>query len=224
MSVLGLVPARGGSKGIPDKNLRELAGRPLLDYTARAARDSGVIDRLVLSTDSEAIAEAGRAVGLDVPFLRPAELAGDSAPMLDVVLHTLDALEDEFDHVAILQPTSPLRRPEDVRAAVELARETGCDSVVGVVALPLHLSPDYVMRVEDDRLVPFLEGGERLTRRQDARPAFVRDGTIYLVRREVVVQQRSLYGTDCRPLLVAPEHSLSIDTPQDWAEAERRLG
>jgi CMP-N,N'-diacetyllegionaminic acid synthase len=221
MSVLGLVPARGGSKGIPDKNLRELAGRPLLAYTADAARASGVIDRLVLSTDSTAIAEVGRALGLEV-LDRPAALAADDTPMLDVVLHALEH-DAEADLVAILQPTSPLRRGEDVRAAVELARSTGCDAVAGVVAVPLHLSPDYVMRLEGERLVPFLDEGARITRRQDARPAYVRDGTVYVVRREVAVERRSLYGDDCRPLLVDPAASLSLDTPADWAEAERRL-
>lgn len=225
--VVGLVPARGGSKGLPGKNLRALAGKPLLTYTAEAARASGVIDRLILSTDDEAIAAAGRDAGIEVPFLRPAELAADASPMLGVAQHLLGVLEAEGDvpdWVAILQPTSPLRRPEDIRRAVELADGSGCDSVVGVTELPRHLSPDYVMRIDDEgRLRPFLAEGAGLTRRQDARAAYVRDGTIYLVRREVVLAG-SLYGEDCRPLPVDPAFSLSIDDERDWDELTRRFG
>ncbi|HET9270820.1 MAG TPA: acylneuraminate cytidylyltransferase family protein, partial [Vicinamibacterales bacterium] len=109
--VLGIVPARGGSKGVPDKNLRPLAGRTLLDYAGAAARESGAVDRIVLSTDSEAIAAAGRAAGLEVPFMRPESLAQDDTPMLPVIVHALDALKQSGwvpDYVALLQPTSPL--------------------------------------------------------------------------------------------------------------------
>ncbi|MBI4886444.1 MAG: acylneuraminate cytidylyltransferase family protein [Acidobacteria bacterium] len=225
--VLGLVPARGASKGLPRKNFRLLAGRPLVAYAADAAGRSGVVDRVILSTDSEAIAELGRAAGLDVPFLRPAELAGDESPMLPVVEHAVASIEGggwPVEIVALLQPTSPLRRPEHIRRAVELLRETGADSVVSVVGVPPHFSPDYVMRVEEGRLVPFLPEGARITRRQDARPAYVRDGTVYVLWRRTLSEQRSLYGRDCRPMVLPASESLSIDTAEDWADAERRIG
>lgn len=224
--VLGLVPARGGSKGVPGKNLRLLAGRTLLDYVAGAALDSGVIDRLVLSTDSEAIADAGRRAGLDVPFLRPASLSQDDTPMLPVVQHAVAALDGAgwpADIVVLLQPTSPLRRPSHVRDAVTLLRETKADSVVTVVELPRHLSPDYVMRIEDGLLRPFLPDGARVTRRQDARPAYSRDGTVYACWTSTIDRWGSLYGERCQPLIVDAADSLSIDSPDDWAEAERRL-
>ncbi len=223
--VLGLIPARGGSKGLPGKNLRLLAGKSLLAHAVLAARASAVIDRLVLSTDDEAIAQAGRDLGVDVPFLRPAELASDAAGMLGVVQHALRCTPglDAVEWVATLQPTSPLRTPSHIRAALELARDTGADSVVGVVALPRTVSPDYVMRIEGgERLVPFLEGATQIVRRQDARPAYMRDGTIYLTRRSVV-ERGSLYGDDCRALVVDADASLSIDTESDWSEAERRM-
>lgn len=224
--VLGLVPARSGSKGVPGKNTRLLAGRPLLDYAARAARDSGVLHRVVLSTDSEDIAACGQGVGLEVPFMRPAALAQDDTPMLPVIEHALDALRGqgwEPEMVVLLQPTSPLRKPAHVRAAVEQLQQTGADSVVSVVALPLHLSPDYIMRVEDGRLHPFLPEGARVTRRQDARPAYVRDGTVYAFRTTTLRRFGSIYGEDCRPLVVDAAESLSIDTAADWAAAERAL-
>ena len=226
MKVLGIVPARAGSKGLPGKNTRLLHGTSLLAYAADAARASGVVDRVVLSTDAEAVADAGRACGLEVPFLRPAELAGDETPMLPVIEHTVAALAGEgweADIIVLLQPTSPLRRGEHIRRSVELLRETGADSVVSVVELPRHLSPDYVMRVEDGRLVPFLPDGARVTRRQDARLACVRDGTVYTFWRRTLVDQHSIYGRDCRPMVVPAAESLTIDTPADWADAERRL-
>jgi len=224
--VLGLVPARGGSKGVPGKNVRLLAGHSLLDYTARAARDSGVIDRLVLSTDSQEIADAGTRGGLDVPFLRPATLAADETPMLPVITHALDALASDgwvAEIVVLLQPTSPLRRPDHIRAAVELLRATNADSVVSVIELPRHLSPDYVMKIEDGVLRPFLAEGGRITRRQDARAAYSRDGTVYACWRRTIERFGSIYGDDCRPLVIDAADSLSIDSLADWDAAERIL-
>ncbi len=224
--VLGIVPARGGSKGVPGKNVRPLAGRTLLDYAAEAAQASGVIDRLVLSTDSQAIADIGRRAGLDVPFLRPAALAADDTPMLPVIQHaiaTLAASGWTADMVVLLQPTSPLRRAEHVRDAVNLLRDTGADSVVTVVEVPRHLSPDYVMRIEDGRLRPFLPEGARVMRRQDARAAYSRDGTVYASWLRTIERFGSLYGDDCRPLLIDARDSLSIDSAADWDAAERIL-
>ena len=224
--VLGLVPARGGSKGVPGKNVRPLAGHTLLEYTARAARESGVIDRVILSTDSPEIADAGRRARLEVPFMRPAALAADNTPMLPVIEHALAEIARggwSPDIIVLLQPTSPLRRPGHIRDAVHLLRDTGADSVVTVVEVPRHLSPDYVMRVDEGRLKPFLPGGARVTRRQDARPAYSRDGTVYAFRRSKIERFGGIYGDDCRPLLIDASESLSIDSPADWDEAERLL-
>jgi CMP-N-acetylneuraminic acid synthetase len=224
--VLGIVPARGGSKGVPGKNIRPLAGSTLLDYAARVARESGIIDRVILSTESSEVADAGRRAGLDVPFLRPAALAQDDTPMLPVVQHALETLAAESwqpDIVVLLQPTSPLRRPGHVRDAVTMLRATNADAVVTVVEVPRHLSPDYVMRIDSGRLVPFLPEGARVARRQDARQAYSRDGTVYTCWRRTLERFGSIYGDDCRPLLIDARDSLSIDSPDDWDEAERLL-
>jgi len=224
--VLGVVPARAGSKGVPGKNVRPLSGRTLLEYAARAARESGVIDRVILSTDSPQIAEAGRRAGLEVPFMRPAALAADDTPMLPVIQHALDEMLRggwSADIIVLLQPTSPLRRPDHIRDAVNLLRETNADSVVAVAEVPRHLSPDYVMRIDEGRLKPFLPDGLRITRRQDARPAYSRDGTVYAFRRSTLERFGGIYGDDCRPLLIDARESLSIDTQDDWDEAERVL-
>lgn len=224
--VLAVVPARGGSKGIPDKNIRALAGRTLLEYVAAAAAASGVIDRLVLTTDSDRIAAEGLRVGIEVPFMRPDALAQDDTPMLPVVEHAVRELEQAGwtpDIIVLLQPTSPLRRPEHIREAVLELRASGADSVVSVVELPRHLSPDYVMRVDHGRLVPFLPEGERVTRRQDARPAVVRDGTVYAFWRRTLQDFGTIYGATCRPLVIPADESITIDSPRDWDDAERRL-
>jgi len=226
MLVLGIVPARGGSKGVPGKNVRPLAGRTLLEYTARAARESGVLDRVILSTDSLEIADAGRRAGLGVPLMRPMARAADDAPMVAVIAHARGESARHGwspDIVVLLQPTSPLRRPDHIRDAVAMLRETDADSVVTVVELPRHLSPDYVMRIDDGRLKPFLPEGARVTRRQDARPAYSRDGTVYAFRRSTIEQLGGIYGNDCRPLIIDTSDSLSIDSQSDWDEAERRL-
>jgi CMP-N,N'-diacetyllegionaminic acid synthase len=225
-AVLALVPARAGSKGIPGKNLRPLGGRSLIDYAARVARDSEVVDRAVLSTDSEEIAAEGRRAGLDVPFLRPAALARDDTPMKPVIEHALVSLAGEGfgpEIVLLLQPTSPLRTPDHLRDAVRLLRASNADSVVTVVELPRHLSPDYVMKIDDGELKPFLAEGAHVTRRQDARPAYVRDGTVYAFWARTLLEQGTIYGRRCVPLLVDPADSITIDSPGDWQEAERIL-
>jgi CMP-N-acetylneuraminic acid synthetase len=225
-SVLALIPARGGSKGLPGKNVTPLVGQSLVARAGAAARASGVVDRVMVSTDDEAIAEEARRSGIDVPFMRPVQLAGDETPMLPVVRHAVDALEQAgwpVEIVVLLQPTSPLRKPSHIREAVTRLRAGGVDSVVSVVELPRHMSPDYVMRIEDGELRPFLPGGERLTRRQEARPAYVRDGTVYAFWRTTLVRHGSIYGEHCVPLIVPAGDSITIDTADDWAEAERRL-
>jgi CMP-N-acetylneuraminic acid synthetase len=224
--VLGIVPARGGSKGVPGKNVRPLAGLTLLEYTARAARESGVLDRVILSTDSAEIADTGRRAGLDVPFMRPVMLASDDTPMLPVIQHALESLARDGwspDMIVLLQPTSPLRRPDHIRAAVTTLRETKADSVVTVVELPRDHSPDYVMRIDEGRLRPFLSEGARITRRQDARPAYWRDGTVYAFWRSTIERFANIYGDNCHALVLDGQDSLSIDTAADWNEAERRL-
>ena len=226
LAVLAVVPARAGSKGVPGKNELLLAGKTLVARAADAARASGVVDRCVLSTDSERIAELGREAGLEVPFLRPAELARDDSPMQPVIEHALHEVEREGfrpDAVLVLQPTAPLRTGKHIAAAVRLLDESGADSVVSVVEIPKHLSPHYAMRISGERLEPFLPEGAAITRRQDVEPAFTREGTVYAVRRDVLVDRHDLYGSDCRPLVVPAAESVNIDSPEDWAAAEAIL-
>jgi CMP-N,N'-diacetyllegionaminic acid synthase len=224
--VLAIVPARGGSKGVPGKNLLPLAERTLLDRTAQAARDSQRIDRIVLSTDDPAIAEEGRRVGLEVPFMRPAGLALDDTPMLPVLQHAISQVISGGwtpEYIVLLQPTSPLRRGKHIDGALSLLVSERADSVVTVVEVPKHLSPDYVMTIDGGALRPFLAEGARITRRQDVRPAYYRDGTVYAFRRDTIERFGNIYGDRCLPLVIDAAESLSIDTPEDWAAAERIL-
>ncbi len=222
MRVLGFIPARAGSKGLPGKNRRILGGMSLVERAFRVACESGVCDRIVTSTDDLAVMELARKIGLDVPFIRPAELSGDATPMIDVLQHGVSSLERTGyrpDVVLLLQPTSPLRTAQHLRDALALLE--GHDSVCSVAEVPRTLSPHYVMKIEHGLLSSFLPAGRSVTRRQDAPPAYVREGTAYLVRRDVLMDQSSIYGSRCAPLLV--ESALSIDTECDWQEAERLL-
>jgi CMP-N-acetylneuraminic acid synthetase len=217
VNVLAIIPARGGSKGIPHKNVRLMGGRPLLAYTVDAAHASRRVTRTIVSTDDPVIAAAARELGVDVPFMRPAELSGDATPMLPVLQHAVREMETRgcaADAVVLLQPTSPLRRAEHIDAAVDLLESSGADSVVSVVEVPHQFNPVSVMRLENDRLVPFLDGPVIL-RRQDKPRVFARNGPAVLAVRTAVLQSGSLYGDDIRPLTMAPHDSLDVDSPDD---------
>ena len=221
MDIVGIVPARGGSKGIPGKNLVPLGGRPLIAYTFDAATSSRTLTRVVLSTDSEAIAEAGRAHGIEVPFLRPARLAGDDTPMIDVLRHAVDSLQPPADVIVLLQPTSPLRRADHIDGAVDLLLQSGADSVVSVTAVPHQFTPGSLMRVEAGRLV--FDGGPGATRRQDKPLWYARNGPAVVVTRAAVIRGGRLYGDHTRPFVMSREESIDIDEPLDLAFAEAVL-
>lgn len=225
-SVLAVIPARGGSKGIPNKNLAPLCGRPLLAYTADAVRHSRRIRRAVVSTESAAIANEARRLGLDVPFMRPAALAADDTPMLPVLQHALAEVRRGGwapDAVVLLQPTSPLRRAEHVDAAIELLDASGADSVVSVIEVPHQFNPVSVLSLDGDRLRPFLEQETPAARRQDKPRVLARNGPAVLVVRAHTIDSGSLYGDDCRPLMMRPEESLDIDSAWDLTVAEYAL-
>lgn len=223
MKVLGLVPARGGSKGIPRKNIRPLAGRPLLAYTAAAALAAETLARVVLSTDDDAIAEAGIAAGLAVPFRRPPELAEDDTPTLPVVQHALAWLArhgERYDAVCLLQPTSPFRRPETIDACVRLLERSGADSVVTIARIPPEHHPRWAYFRDADGFLRLADGeAAPPPRRQELAPAFCRDGAVYVVRSEIV-SAGSLYGARIAGHLSEEEDAVNLDQMSDWSRAE----
>ncbi len=220
MRVLGLIPARGGSKGVPRKNIKPLCGRPLLAYTAEAALAAQRLSRVILSTEDEEIAEIGRQCGLDVPFLRPAELAQDDSLTLPVVQHAIQFLEaegDHFDAVCLLQPTNPLRQPEDIDGAIELLGSAGADSVISFVDVGEKHPARMKIISPEGRIIdpPFSETFEGQPR-QSLPKFYLREGSIYLTRRDVLMLQNSFKGADCRAWIMPEERAANIDTPFDF--------
>jgi CMP-N-acetylneuraminic acid synthetase len=227
MRVLGIVTARGGSKAIPRKNIVPLLGKPLLAYTAEAARAARRLARVVLSTEDEEIARVGREWGLETPFLRPAELARDDTPTVPVlqdVVRRLEAAGERYDAVFTLQPTNPLRRPEDIDGAIDLLERTGADSVISFVAVG-DRHPARMKTIDGDGRVsdpPFAEEFEGQPR-QALPQLYLREGSVYVTRREVLMEQSSLRGRDCRAWIVPEERSWGIDTPFDLFVVEQIL-
>jgi len=220
--VLGVIPARGGSKRLPRKNLAPLGGKPLIAYTIEAARGAGRLFRAVVSTDDEEIAICARSLGADVPFIRPAELARDDSPVTSVLLHALDRLGADADAVALLQPTSPLRTSEDIDRAIELFDSTRADTVTAVSAARDHPYWCWAER-PDGSLEPYFSRRHIALDRSELPKAFIENGAVYVVRREVL-QGGSIYGARIVPYRIEDARALDVDYAADLARAEEWLG
>jgi CMP-N-acetylneuraminic acid synthetase len=224
---LGLIPARGGSKGVPRKNLSLLGGKPLLAYTVESARAASRLTRLVLSTEDPEIAEVGRQLGVEVPFLRSRSLAEDTTPMLPVVQDAVKRLEEageSYEAVCLLQPTCPLRRAGEIDACIELLERSGADAVVTVLPVPAEYNPYWVYLMgEGGQLRLALSASQPVPRRQDLPPAYHREGSVYVVRRRVVMEENSLYGHQLVGYPVDPVRRVNIDTADDLRRAEQLI-
>lgn len=223
--VLAVIPARGGSKGVPRKNIRLVCGKPLIAYTITTALAAKHwFHRVIVSTDDPEIAHIARDYGAEVPFLRPAELAGDHVPTVPVLQHAVRFVEAQeniaMDWVCLLQPTEPFRTAEDIAGALTLGFEGGCDSVISVTQV-FATHPILMKRIENNRLLPFVIEEKEGTRRQDYQPpAYMRNGAIYLTRRDVLMKQNSIWGEVIRPYVVPHERSVSVDTELDLKVVE----
>jgi len=227
MKVLGLIPARGGSKSIPYKNIAPLAGRPLLAYTCEAALRSRHLTRVLLSTEDERIAQVGRTCGVEVPFLRPHELARDDTPSLPVAQHAVRWLIEhegwEPDVLMLLQPTSPLRGAHHIDTALERLVQADADTVVSVIEVPHRFHPYSLMQLQDGWLQDFWK--ESLSfdrfRRQNLPVLYARNGPAILASRVAVLfEHQSFYGPRVIPYVMRMEESVDIDTPLDLRLAE----
>lgn len=229
--ILGIITARGGSKGIPGKNIKELCGKPLIAYTIDVAKESGIFSRLVLSTDDEQIATVGKHYGAEVPFMRPSELAQDTTPTLPVLQHAVEFLREhelyEPDYVMILQPTAPLRQARHIREAADILERTGADSVVSVTQIPAHYNPHWQFIVAADKKLSLFTGepfSKIVMRRQELGKTYTRNGAIYVFRTELLSRANpSFYGDDVRAYVMEPQHSVNIDTLEDWECVEKIL-
>lgn len=220
MSTVAIIPARGGSRGLPGKHLRLLGGQPLIAHTVRAALGARRVDRVIVSTDDAAIARAARRAGAEVPFLRPPELARDETPTLPVIQHAVEWLEaagERVDVVVTLQPTSPLRGAAEIDAVIGLVERGPARSAVSVA--PLGLPASVIGRVEEGRFVPALPPGGDV-RRQAAAPGARLTGAVYATRRDLLREGRMV---EDRPAahLSAPAAAIDVDSAEDLAEARR---
>jgi CMP-N,N'-diacetyllegionaminic acid synthase len=222
MKVLGLIPARGGSKGVPEKNIKELAGKPLIAYTIEAAMQSGVFADIFISTDDEKIAAVSKNYGIEIPLLRPAALATDTTPMLDVIRHVIDYYQKkniQFDAICLLQPTCPFRRSSHIKEAVLLFEQNGYDSLISVQELPQKYNPHWVfIEKKPGELELFTKEKQPISRRQDLPNAFIREGSIYIFRQKTLDLYQNIYGNNIGYFLMRDE-SVNVDSMEDFTRA-----
>lgn len=226
MKILGLIPARGGSKGVPRKNIKLLGKLPLIDYTINAAKESRLLTQIVVSTDDEEIAIAAEVAGVKRAFLRPAELAQDTSTSLEVVQHAIAFFESQhifFDAVCLLQPTNPFRENGFIDKAIEKFINSEADSLVGVLEIPHEYNPHWAFEEAANGLLKIATGETHIIpRRQDLPKAFHRDGSIYITKTDVV-KNGSLYGESVAYIESNPKFHVNIDTMKDWETAEKLL-
>ncbi len=218
-----IIPARGGSKGIPHKNIKPFLGRPLICHTIDVALKAAPASRVILSTDDESIARVAEEAGLPVPYRRPAELGGDRVGSREVILDAMDwadARGIDYDSVVLLQPTSPLRRLEDVTAAIELFDPAGVDMVVTVKAAACNPYYDCFEADPASGMLHISKGDGLLTRRQDAPPAWQYNGAVYVINPRSIRQMPLGAMPRRRPSPMPEERSVDLDTPLDWTIAE----
>lgn len=227
MKILAIIPARGGSKGIPGKNIKLLNGKQLLSYTSDVALQSKYLTEVVVSTEDEEITEEAIKLGIKVPFVRPKELAEDNTPTIDVIVHTLKWYENQniyFDAVCLLQVTSPFRTVEFLDKAIEKFIEKDCDSLVSVQKVPHEYNPHWTFEINSEGNLKIATGETKIiSRRQDLPVAYHRDGSIYITKTEVLLKEYSLYGKSTAFIESDPKFYVNIDTIYDWEKAEKMI-
>lgn len=220
--VLCVIPARGGSKGVPRKNIKDLAGKPLIAYSIEQALQSRYIDRVIISTEDREIADISKSYGAEVPFMRPVELAGDDIPTVDVLLHAIHWMEEEekydFDILVLLHVTTPLRNSNDVDSCIELMKETGADNVFSVTEA--HRNPYFNMveMSEDGKIKLSKEGS--FTSRQSAPKVYDMNSSIYVWWKNILKSEKKIFLNNSRIYIMPKERSIDIDEPIDFKIAE----
>lgn len=220
--ILAIIPARGGSKGVPRKNIRPLNGVPLIGYTLNEANKSRYLDRVVVSTDDMEIAKTAEAFRAEVPYLRPEELSTDSSSTVDCVIHMMDFLKDKEeyipDYICLLQCTSPFRTHEDIDNAIEKVLDSQFDGIISVCEV--EENPYWTNVFEGDKLKNFIEEGKKITRRQDLPQIYTYNGAIYIIRTDVFFEKRTFETDNITGYIMLKERSLDIDTTIDFEIAE----
>lgn len=227
MKILGIIPARGGSKGVPRKNIKTLGSKPLLQYTSEVALESDKLDLVVLSSDDDEIIDIGKRLGLTIPCKRPQELAEDNSSSLSVIKHVLNFYLDKnihFDAICLLQVTSPFRSKEFLDKAIETFINNKSDSLVSVLEVPHEYNPHWTFKENEQGLLNISTGDKNIiSRRQDLPKSYHRDGSIYITKTSVILDENSLYGSSISYVVSPKEYYVNIDTVKDWEKAESLL-
>ena len=217
MTLVAIIPARGGSKGIPNKNLKEFKGKPLIQWTIEQAHKSEYIDRVIVSTDSNEIANISRKLGAEVPFIRPKYLAKDTTSMIETVIYTLDNLK-EINDLILLQPTSPLRRVADINNIVRLRSDNNRSSAVSVKEISDY--PEWMIRIKNKHISSYCTNTKSAKRRQDLEKIYILNGSLYLTTRRHIYTNQSFISYETIPYIMKKEFSIDIDDESDWNYAE----
>lgn len=218
-SFLGIIPARGGSKGLPHKNIRKLGGKPLIAWTIEQALRSKYIDRVIVSTDNPAIAKISKKYGADVPFMRPAELATDKAKSIDAVFHALFSLSEKYDYVVLLQPTSPLRIADDIDACIKLCTGRRINSCVSVTESEKNPYWMYSLN-KNGRMRRLIQTEKIIDRRQDLPKVYLSNGAIYVAQVDWLLNNKTFVTDETYAYIMPSERSVDIDNDMDFKFTE----
>jgi CMP-N-acetylneuraminic acid synthetase len=222
--ILAVIPARGGSKAVPRKNIKPVLGKPLIAYSIEVGLQSELLDKLIVSSDDEEIIEISKKYGAEVPFVRPKDLGLDTIPMVPVLKHAVEFMESldktRYDYIILLQPTDPLRIVEDVDNVIKKLVDTDADSVISLCQVD-SVHPILMKKIENDKILPYCIEEKEGTRRQDYKPdAYMRNGAIYAVSRDVLMEKGSIWGEVSRPYIMPKERSVGIDDELDFKLVE----
>jgi len=228
---LAIIPARGGSKGISRKNIKEFAGRPLIAWTIEPARASGVFDRIIVATEDEEISDIAQQHGVEMPLLLPGELTQDDSSILTVIKYVLEQLEkkkgEKYENVVLLEPTFPIRTTVHIKESLDLFNSKDVDSVVSVVPVDGHFNPHWQFTVKDDHTLSVFTGenmSDIIPRRQQLPVTYTRNGAIYIFKASLLFQDPiSIYGNKTIAYIMGKEFAVDIDEPKDWDLAEKKI-
>jgi CMP-N-acetylneuraminic acid synthetase len=227
LRILGIIPARGGSKGIPRKNIKLLGGKPVIEFTIESAQKSKFLTEIFVSTDDLEIAKTVENAGIKVPFLRPSNLALDNSPSIDVIIHALDEfhkLGKQYDAVCLLQPTSPFREFGFIDKCIEKFEKSGADSLISVLQVPHQFNPHWIFEENEFGSLRISTGeNEIIPRRQELPKAYFRDGSVYLTKVETIRNERKLLFGNIQFVESNELYYCNLDTMDDWNLAEQRV-
>ncbi|MGJ0323129.1 cytidylyltransferase domain-containing protein [Aliarcobacter cryaerophilus] len=221
---LGIIPARGGSKGLPGKNIKELCGKPLIAWSIESGLKSKYLDEVIVTTDSKDIANIAKQYGASVPFLRPDVLASDTATSFDAIKHTIEfyknEMKKEFDYIVLIEPTSPLREARDIDIAIEQLFNSNADSIVGICKTEDQNPAFLVFKNEKDFISGYENHDMKVLRRQDIKDVYFFEGTIYISKTDVLLNKKTFYHENTIGYVVPKYKSLEIDDIDDFIMVE----